>query len=290
MIRIGILDEEVQYVGKLAAYLNRENKGAIKCSAFTEEEKLVDYMEKNGLDVVVATKGKALEHMAEQFQKVCCIELAEERKKGRFPCIYRYQSGERIAKEINGILNCEGLYAARDRPAVAIYSPIGRCGKTKMALDFVRAREERRWIYIGLEDYGIHPVDGINDWLYYVKERKEEKIVEIIDRSEGLLASPFSPFDTKLLDRTDMEWLISILKKSKQYQGILFDIGTGVLKDITILTLFDRVLVPCLYSGASVKKKERFEEVARAYGLNDWIRDVVFLDMEQEVSLQALLE
>lgn len=291
MLRVGILDPETEYVGKLAAYLNRVNQGAIECSAFTKKDKLMECMKEHHMEVVVSTDEELLMGLQELHQKVCYIWLTDgKREKNRFHQINRYQSGVQIAKEMNQILYCDGLYLVKEHPMVAVYSPIGRCGKTQMILHYIKEQQERRWLYIGLEDYGTVAGSGKIDWLYFVKERREEKLVELMEQSNGIIESPFSPFDAKTLQYEDMEWLLQLLKREKGYHGTIFDIGTGILQDIHCLTLFDQVILPYLKEEISLKKKEKFEQLSVAYGLGSWLEKIHFLDMKEHTGLSKILD
>ena len=100
MLRVGILDEEMEYVGRLAAYLNRIKKGTIQCCAFTRRDKLIESLQKHHLEVIVSTDEELLDHVAREYQKLCYIWLTDgQRENKRFHQINRYQSGVQIAKE-----------------------------------------------------------------------------------------------------------------------------------------------------------------------------------------------
>ncbi len=291
MLRIGILDEEMEYVGRLAAYLNRMNKGSIQCSAFTQKDKLYEFVQQHHPEVIMSTNERLLMCMAEEYNKICYIWLTEgQQEKKQFHPINRYQSGVRIAKEVNRILYADALYLVQQHPLVAVYSPIGRCGKTQMILDYIQGQDEKRWMYIGMEDYGVVCDADRIDWLYLVKERKEDKLLEWIGQSNGIVESPFSPFDTKTMKLEDMEWFLQLLKKEKGYHGIFFDIGTGILQDIQCLTLFDQVIVPYIEEPVSLQKKEKFEQLVSAYGLAASLDKVHFLNMRDPAGLSGILE
>lgn len=292
MIRIGVLDEEELYVGKLAAYLNRRNKGELQCCAFTQKDKLLAGIQEHRWDVVLTTDEKLIEGVQKERDDVCCIWLTEqERQSGeRIYCIYRYQSGACVAEELNRILDRQRLRTPRDRRIVAVYSPVGRCGKTTMLLDYVRKHPKQQWLYIGMEDYGAATGETNDTLLYYTKERKKDKLLEQIEICDGVLASPYSPFDSKTIDREDMIWLFDILKQQTRYSGIFFDVGTGVLQEPEVLTVFDMVIVPYIEEELSLKKKERFYELVRAYGMEDWLDRIHFLDMRDADTLATLVE
>lgn len=292
MIRIGVMDEEERYVGKLSAYLNRKNKGSVQCSAYTQEDKLLTGLKGHGFSVVVSTKKELLERIHLQKEDICCIWLTEEEgtHKDGLNCIYRYQSGTAITEALNGILDRSGLRLQKEHKIIAVYSPVGRCGKTTMLLDHVKQQVSPSWLYIGMEDYGVTEKEPADAFLYYMKERKKEKILDQIKCCEGRIASPFSPFDSKTIDREDMVWLVEILKHQNEYEGIVFDMGTGVLQEMEVLTVFDKVIVPYLQDELSARKKDRFIQLAKAYGLDEWLEQVYFLDMQNADTFATVVE
>lgn len=292
MIRIGVMDEEEGYVSKLTAYLNRVNKGTMQCCAFTKKEGILTGLKDHRWDVLAATDRAFVEEMLEEDDSVCGIWLTgqEHALVDGIYCIYRYQSGASIAEELNRILHREGLYRSGNCKVVAVYSPVGRCGKTMMLLDYVRNQPERQWLYIGMEDYGEVDKEPGDELLYYIKERRTEKVIEKIERSDGVMASPFSPFDSKTVNREDAVWLMEVLKQQTKYQGVWLDIGTGILQRIEVLTVFDKVIVPYLSEKTALKKKEHFIELVKAYGLEEWLEQVHFLDMQDANRLSSIVE
>ena len=290
MIRVGIMDKEELYVGKLAAYLNRRNKGKIQCNAYTEEDKLLTGIDRQGFQVVLSTEKKLLEQITRQQEKICCVWLTETEEKDRMYCICRYQSGTVIMETLNRILDREGLCMGQDRKVIAVYSPIGRCGKTTLLLDYVGSCTDSQWLYIGMEDYGAVEGQMADTLLYYTKERRREKVLEQIEGCSGKIVSPFSPFDSKTVNREDMIWLSELLKQQTRYQGILFDIGTGVLEEIGVLTVFDQVIVPYLPGEISDRKREHFVQLVKAYGMEEWLEQVGFLDMNHTDAFASMVE
>lgn len=285
MIRIGVIDKEEGYVGKLAAYLNRVNKGKLQCLAFTKKDKLVEGIRQHRWDVVIATDEKLLEEIRTDNDRLCGIWLTEQADRSTGRSIYRYQSGAGIAEALNRILDREGLRMPKQRSVVAVYSPVGRCGKTTMMLEHVHGQEE--WLYIGMEDYGVVKEDDA--LLYYIKERKREKVTGLLEESSGVISASYSPFDAKTIDREDMVWLVELLKKQTGYQGVLVDMGTGVLQQIDVLTVFDKVIVPYVREETALKKKERWIQLVKAYGYEEWLEQVSFLDMHQADTFSSLL-
>ena len=122
--------------------------------------------------------------------------------------------------------------------------------------------------------------DGVaEDFLYYIKERREDALLSIMSESRGIIPSPFSPFDTRTLDRQDLKWFFEVFEKTVEYRGVIFDMGTGILKDISVLAEFKHVIVPFLSDSNSLSKRSQFERLIKAYELDELKSRVKYLDM-----------
>ena len=285
MIRIGIVDREEEYSGKLAVFLNRCEKSLWNTSAFTEKDILIKHMKLRGLDILASADFDLLMVLQKQFPKVCYVWLTDERGSRkevpddmRFYTVYRYQSARVIADSIRDIVEYTGLTAPKKKKSAVMYSPVGRCGKTGLAKAFVN--DSSKWLYIGMEDYGGERHEQGSDFLYYLKERKDGAVVNILSSCEGIIPSPFSLFDTRLIDREDIAWFIKLFEGVMDYQGFLVDMGTGILRDYQVLSMFDHVIVPYIEGDTAAKKCEQLKELIKIYELFELSEKLRFINMD----------
>lgn len=286
VIRIGIFDEEESYAGKMSAYLNRMGQGKWNAIAFTNKEVMERYVEKKNLHILVGTDMEVLKNLKRKQENTYIIWLREKEEKGMAfrehnadtMSVCRYTSAKTIGKIIGEAAGRILTDTENTKPMVAIYSPIGRCGKTSLALRIVQNENFGKWLYIGMEDYsfwesqtedtGLNSIQSDN-FLYYVKERNQEKLHVLLNSEQTIIPSAFSPFDTKQINETDIKWLFSILHQMEMYSGVLFDIGTGVLQNLEWLKIFDYILVPFLPEEKAMQKRKNFEDLIEAYSLED---------------------
>lgn len=303
-LRIGILDEEQGYVSRLAAYLNQMGKGSWKVSAFTGKESLKGYMRDRKLDLLAGTDRDILKKIQQQYPEVCYAWLADEKgvrvqaEQGlKIYSVYRYQSAKAVGESLRDIVEYLGLIRQTEKKYVAVYSPVGRCGKTVLARGMACGGIRGRWLYVGMEDYSSDDMDGVNegeeneaeDFLYYVKERHKEAIERILSLMPAYIPSPFSPFDTRQINTDDMEWFLNLFSEETAYSGVVFDIGTGVMQSLDMLLLFDIIIVPYLPDKASLGKRRQFEELVKAYELEELFDKFKFINMaDGEESIQRL--
>lgn len=305
-IRIGIFDEEEAYVGKLSAYLNRMGNGKWNVAAFTDKRAMEEYTNRKNPDILAGTDMELLMKLKEQHDTGYIIWLKEKEEENRIYSnrdnlkiisVCRYNSAKIIARIVEEIVS--GILTGKDtkKPVVAIYSPVGRCGKTSLALDIVKNERFGKWLYIGMEDYsylreGRAENEGtdLDSFLYFVKERNQEKIHYLLQGGQGIIPSAFSPFDAKQINETDIKWLLDVLQQMEMYSGILFDVGTGVLRELEWLSLFDYILVPFLSEESSMGKKRQFEKLIDAYELEEVKEKIRFLNMKSEREVRDKIE
>lgn len=316
-VKIGILDEEKEYVEMLAAYLGRFGKGQWITAAFTDWTVLHSYLRAGRLDILAGTNQEELRKLQQEYDGLTLLWLSDQ-KNGQsnrqenmaaFRSVYRYQSARLIAVTIQNLVEQRCLTLELDRQMVAIYSPVGRCGKTSLALEVVRNETYGKWLYIGMEDYSSFPVVadneeipaaqdtirgvkytiGMEDFLYYLKERQDEKILTLIEQSDGVIPSGRLLFDTRQITKEDMLWIRNILRHSG-FCGVVFDIGTGVLQDYEIFTVFDYLLIPYLPEEAALIKKENFERGLDWAGAAFMKEKILYVNMEDRKQVVEVMK
>lgn len=307
-VRIGIFDEEEYYAGKLSVYLNRMGKGRWNVVAFTDKKAIEEYAAKRNLDILAGTDREVLKSLKQKHNNIYIIWLREKLEKNRaylegsktdISSICRYTSAKEVGKTIGDaalkILTCTESI----KPMVAVYSPVGRCGKTSFALSIVRNENFGKWLYIGMEDYSFLGTEveeislenrELDSFLYFVKERNQEKIHVLLNSGQSVIPSAFSPFDTKQINKEDIQWLFAVLQQIEMYSGVLFDIGTGILQNPEWLSMFDYILVPFLPEEKSMGKRKQFEQLIDAYGLEEIKEKIGFLNMENKMEVAGKME
>ncbi|MDE5862840.1 MAG: hypothetical protein K2H34_00645 [Lachnospiraceae bacterium] len=292
-VRIGILDREKEYAEALAARLSRLGAGKWMLAAFTNRSALETYLQHKSLDLLAGTDLQELEQLEETYQGLTFLWLTEQqdkvrKKEDKFIAVNRYQSVQAIGKAIQDIVIRLQVLVETQRPLVAVYSPVGRCGKTTLALQIVQSNAYGRWLYIGMEDYSsfayrqeeidekaVIPAD---EFLFYLKERQREKLLSFVGQDRRVIGSARSVFDTKQIDREDMVWLREVFQDSG-FSGVIFDIGTGVLRDYEIFTLFDYIIIPYLKEEGAMLKREHFEWMLEVYGIEEIKERMWFINM-----------
>lgn len=250
-------------------YINGKSGYGILALAFTQEDRLREYLEKNKIDLALACEEF---DMGESAKKV--IRLCKEDGKGG---IYKYQPASDIILELQKALEkeycvkkVESIEEYRGCRLIGIYSPIGRSGKTNLALALAR---EAGSLYIGMEEYSdlVEGRTTMSDFCYWIRKKEGmivRKVEEHMKIEEGVckLVSPLTYMDLKELTVDEYDWFFEKIKQSGKFRKIVVDIGSGSLCSYSFLTLFDKIFVPILPEISSGKERH-FKKVVQFVGL-----------------------
>lgn len=293
MLRIGILDQDDKYVKKFTTYLNHQGKGKWNIVGFTNKDKVCIYLQKKYLEIMIITEKKEMEMIKEKYPEVVFILLSEDlnsiennriEKNSDYYMIDRFQSAKEIGKTLYQIIKKLGYVQNDLKQIVAIYSPIGRCGKTTLALEIVRDKMYGKWLYVGMEDYNSFEEQSENMiegdiFFYYIKERKKQKILDLFEDNKEIVSSPFSFIDTKTIGKEDILFFKKILKETF-FCGAIFDISSAALEEVEILNIFDIVMVPYIEDEKSKIKMEQFKKMLQEEKLKERINKMEYINMD----------
>ncbi len=242
---------EEEYAVRLMNYINGQSQWGILALAFTKRDKFKDYVKEHSLDLVL--KGEELD-IKDYDGKVVNL-CKEEGRDG----IYKYQLAREIILEIQQCLESRFQVQKVEKKEkesdikckmIGVYSPVGRSGKTSLALALAKGEKN---LYIGMEDYSdiVEGRTTMSDFCYWIRKKEEmivRKVVEqmIFEDDVYKLVSPITYMDLKELNVEEYRWFFEKIKQSGRFQKIVADIGVGSLCSYSFLALFDDVYVPIL--------------------------------------------
>lgn len=295
-IRICVYDNDKEYARRLATMISRYGEGNYKVSAFDNKEDLLSQVQKKVFQIFIGDSFE-FEGMLQNVTEYV-IHLVENeidytdvsQRKGKRITVSKYAGARVISRQVECFAMELCAYKKKGNQLIAIYSPVGRCGKTQFALSLGKEEYGRKWLYIGFEDYGVigNSEKEISDslwetsFLYYVKERNTEGVNQVIENGRGILLSSFSPMDGKQLTEEDFIWMVQTIREQQYYSGIVFDIGTGVLQSLEWLDLFDDIFVPYIPNDMALLKKDKFNQVLRASELEYVMEKIIYLNMSKQ--------
>ena len=281
--------EDEAYALRLSQYLRGE---AWQVQIFTRPEPLrekLEEMEETGHArpaLLLITPALLLE-MA-RFPSFCePVLLSNEKEEGAegLPVIYQYQKAADIARQLEKIAGeggygnmrapREGSQAMREAEVIGVYSPVGRSGKTILALSMGQiAAEKRKTLYLNLEDYhGFARLAGrgggmdLSDLIYRMRQNGGSIAPDL----GGALRS-FGKLDyiqpaASACDIRDVrigEWkeLVKQIALEGGYEVIILDMGTQIEEVKELLALCRIIYVPTVDDPwAAAKLAQMLEEL-----------------------------
>ncbi|MBQ7067427.1 MAG: hypothetical protein IJN92_11475 [Lachnospiraceae bacterium] len=283
---LAICDYEKKYVYKLAEYLSKKKQFPFQVMPFNNLEKFAAFSKENQVEILLL--GQAMEKMAER-------ELAGELKIGQTlylteeqdispqkkSCIYKYQSGTAIMKEIMEFY-AEGeargrvsVYEGkRNMEIIGVYSPIRRCLQTSFSLILGQLlAREKRCLYINFEAYsgfsGIFETSFHHDFMdlmYFLKEGSEKFVYKLGSMVESIGNLDFIPPAVSFLDVLEMEgekWqlLLKELERSTDYDVVILDLSDHVRGLFELLERCDRIYTITKMDGVAMAKMEQYKQL-----------------------------
>lgn len=281
----------------LMNHINSDRENPLFALAFSDADELLEYLRIQQVDVLVVSE-EAAAGLLPQMRAQRCVYLTDYRTVVRGDAQYEVAEDaapfggykERSASADDSPHMCRVFKYSKVRDIVAaimkfmnidvagnvrrvfrsyaVISPIGRCGKTNLAVSLCMNDEVRGGLYIGMEEYGAFQDadDVISNVIFLAKERSDrfidyvEKCVVKVD-GYSVLGYLRSYTDAMELGAEDAAWMLQRLSEWGRYSTVVCDIGQAVLKDFAVLGAFDELVVPMLGDEQSQDKVRAFEKM-----------------------------
>lgn len=278
--KVGICDQDLEYATALMDYINHA-KTQISVVAFSRMSAVKDYLSINDLDLIVTdnTEGCIVSEDKCIFCDIKTVKLAEfsvvsegwQEIDNQETYIYKYQPASQILKLILGEMVIKKSSGRKVAEVFAVYSPLGRCGKTRLAKAIAANDEVRGGLYIGMEDFSSNIDSMTTDILYLLKTSSsdlEEAVLKAITSENDIhiLGISGTYLDTHDVSFSEMKKLLEMLLKTGRFTTIVCDIGSAAITDMKIFECFDRIYLPTLRDKVSKDKIEIFKKLMKDTG------------------------
>lgn len=284
---MAVYDEDPLYAERLSDYVNRKEKGIFEAQAFTSKSRLEEFARKHEIDVLLAGESAFGEDM-ECIGSAQTIYLTEDQGRqfdGEVAEIYKYQSGDDIIREIMAVY-CEVPGAGAVFPGVpgkkkriiGVYSPIGRCGKTSLALAIgqLLAKEEKV-LFITLDMFaGFSSIlderwkRDMSDLIYYYKQGRFHalrlnSVVYLLGDMAWIPPIRYPDDYNQITSEEMAEFLMKILYES-DYSTVVLDIGKYDRQVLPVLNICQVIYMPIKEDLFSQAKMKEFESYVDQFG------------------------
>lgn len=245
--------------------------------AFSDAEALKRYLKEHALTMLVTAQRMAGEMPEIPMLYLSAVHTDEEN------AVYRYQSGTRLVEQIT--VHFRSLVPdsrTQETWVYMVYSPIGRSGKTSLALELTRQLAGS--LYIGMENFSsLESTGGTLGSLLYSVMQKDERVLDELNgirvpyHGSFLVASPPAYYDLRVLDYEHLSWFLTQLCRSSEYSAIILDVDAGVFETMELLRCGGRLLVPVLHGDKENKKLQSMEQAMRAWGCRELYERMEFV-------------
>lgn len=282
---LAICDLEVAYASQFMEHMNHRKNLPFEVQAFSSLDNLKVFVQKTPIEILLVSEralfGREME--VEQWDVGQVIVLNEGMKMAAnvtYPTVSKYQSSDSVIREVMAVYAAqsrqqrEAPVMKKDAKVIGVYSPVGRCLKTSLALTMGQIlSRDRACLYLNLESYaGFEELFHVNynrtlsDVIYYLRKENDNmthRINGIVQTMEHLDYIPPVPFPQDVASVTAKEWvrLLEILRYESTYEIIILDIGEGIEHLYSLLEQCDTIFMPVKSDVISNAKMKQFEKI-----------------------------
>ncbi|MBR6403149.1 MAG: hypothetical protein IKS48_07165 [Eubacterium sp.] len=278
--RVGICSSDPDYSVRLMDFINSDTSLGINAVMFSSMNALREYLEVEDIDLILTddTSECSLLQKGYNYYDTKVVELSDYQMVRSHSSgleeeayIYKYQPVSVICKLIKKELLAGTDSSRRVVECLGVYSPLGRCGKTRLAKTLAGYDEVRGGLYVGMEDFSER-MNGLQSNILYLIKSKSPDIgeainTEIITESGiGNLYLSGTYADTRDVTSEDMKMLLQELLKTGRFTSVVCDIGEAAFENLSILDVFNHIYMPVLDDQISKNKLEIFMKYMRDTG------------------------
>lgn len=292
-----ICDTEEEYAKALGMFFMRKKELKLQVHICSGPDRCCDLGEKAEADILISAAEYA-EQMQERILAKKVFVLASGGSEAQalgYPVLYKYQSGERLFREI--LKECAEMFEAEDLPQnmsgkgkkkiIGVFSPVHRIGKTKYALELgEKLAEQENVLYLNLEVFA--GIDGhfgkgaqtLTDVLYYARQEKGNlglMLTTLICHRGNLDYIQPVTVSEDLKEVQGPEWVGLFRKILEQsiYETLILDIDEGISGLYQILKSCTEIHMPVSKEEVSQAKIRQFEQEATILGHEDILKRIV---------------
>lgn len=287
------------YMKALAEYFGKKSF-ILESRLFTKQESLTQFLEKHRPDVLLLGQEVEVQRIRYLENAASVIILTEgnavEENASRFPVIFKYQSAEKILREIFQYLEETDKVAPAvlgdlrgNTEFIGMYRPYGEPISLQEVFG-VKGDGERKGLLINMEllnsmaEEGMEPgrTRGLSEVIFYLKQRSGKlsaRLREVVCSREGFdYVYPAQDYrDLYSMTRDDIDCLLAVLSAETDYSRIVFDVG--FLNDSALYLLYccEKIYMPHAGNIWEENQKNAFEQLLVREGLGDLLGNICYV-------------
>ena len=298
---IAVADSDRDYASSLAAWLNRKDLGGLKAVAWSDISSFRKERKNYDIRIMLASEEFCVQFSSEERPPLvialCETESMDEAAASSSDsAVGKYIRTDELLRRILEIYSSEETDRLLRLPGTrshitAVYSPVGRCGKTAFAVSLAMMRAaEGRVLFISLDEYqGIfrhiaaEAEKDLSDVIYMYKQ-------EILNWSR--LRSCIYPFgkidyippvryseDLIQMNGEQITDLIVMIASEGGYSHIVVDTGNAGRRSMELFGLCDSLYMPMTQGDLAADRAAEFFEAMNRAGHDDTASEFVKISL-----------
>ncbi len=283
---MAVYDVDSGYAQRFADVVNQKEKVPFTVVPFTSLELLREFARKHPIEILLISDAVSREQM-DGIAAVSVVTLAEGEvvsvAEEDYPSVYKYQSADSVIREVMARYcdqPAEDMLVVLGQRArvLGVYSPVGRCFKTSMALLLgQQLAREGKSLYIGFEEFsGLQRIMGgeykndLSDVLYFLRQGcfsvMRLRSLVYTWKDMDYIAPVRYPEDMEQMSGDEAASLLEKLAAECGYEYIVVDVGRPGRNLIPILECCDVIYMPVCDDEMSAAKLEEFTAYLESAG------------------------
>lgn len=309
---IGLYDESEKYKERLADIITRNETGICEMICYDDRPSILKALEQGKISIALVSVAESNKDLYEKEQSLInkniekIIVLDDGSYQGKARKIWKYQSGEKIRKELlRHIADDEntdvGIINQRksETHVIGVFSPSQRNIQT--VISYMLANELKgKNLYVGLLPFeGINEeceTNNINDLtnLLYVLNGKEERLQLQLEsmltyKNEIEILPPvFSFEDLKSIEKETWLKLIESIKNLGKYEHIILNLSECVQGILDVLRLCEKVYTPVKAEESNSMQMNQYKLLLKNLEYEDVLDKTFVVDIPAAVNEEKL--
>lgn len=295
-------DADEQYAYRFMNYVNDRRLMPFEVIIFTKGALLEEYLRDSRVELLLVSENTGF-CAREDLNVGRIIRLAEEENACDKGMVYKYQSTDVLVREV--LRQCgddeDGetqLSVSANTKVLGVYSPIGRCYKTTLALALaMNSSRNERTLYVNLEEFcGIPELlnatgGGLSDLIYYFRHNQgklKSRLSEIIATTNGFDYIPVCASPEDYEDVMPEEWIefLKYVIENGGYDVIVMDMGNVVHETWKLIALCKKVYFPVVTDETGSEKIRCFEDYLRFLARKDLLAKIEMTEIPFDEELK----
>lgn len=283
---ISCMDVEMDYASHLMDAMNQKAGCPFMLRAFSAEETLVDYLQKEQCEILLISPELYTEEIRKNRPR--CVFFLTDGREYEEPLeetvIYKYQKAELLLRRILSEYDASGGGSGDGKQTrfIGIYSPLHRIGKTTFALALGQELScGESVLYLNLEGTSGFPAIfsqeydmDLSDLIYYSAQEgisMKTKLPMIVRSLHRMDYVPPARISVDLIGIAEENWqnLLDQIAGTHLYDTVILDVGDGIQGFLEILSRCDQIYTPVARDLVSEGKLQQYDEMLEALEYTD---------------------